>query len=198
MNGLRFLYGLDRLPTTLAADDPRLPAVDLGPSPLRLNSVALPVDAWGAGGGDQTADHAARMIALRSWLLAGCGDYNEPLRRGITQYLDAVESHVRQHRDHLAAGLALFHGLYRVEDWCWSALRPLPRAWWPRDGTWMRAELAFWNGNEVIAVRSRDFESGRLPAQFEYFWNGETLPVSPFRRAFPSGPGAASLKPSSP
>jgi hypothetical protein len=198
MNGLRLLYGLDRLPATLAADDPRLPAVDLGPSPLRLNSVPLPVDAWGATGGDRTADHAARMTALRSWLLAGCGDYNEPLRRGITRYLDAVETHVTLHRDDLATGIARFHGLYRVEDWCWSALRPLPRAWWRQNGTWMRAELAFWNGNEVIAVRSRDFESGRLPAQFEYFWNGETLPVSPFRRAFPSGPGAASLRPSSP
>jgi hypothetical protein len=198
MTGLRLLYGLDRLPTTLAADDLRLPAVDLTATPLRLNSVPLPVDAWGAIGGDRTADHAARMMALLSWLLAGCGDYNEPLRRGITRYLDAVEAHVTQHRDELAAGLARFHGLYRAEDWCWSALRPLPRAWWRRNGTWVRAELAFWDGNEVISMRSRDFDTDDLPIRFRHFWNGENLPVSPFRRPFPSALDAASLRPSSP
>ena len=198
MTGLRLLYGLDRLPSTLAADDPRLPAVDLNAAPLRLNSEPLPVDAWGAIGGDRTADHAARVMALRSWLLASCGDYYEPLRRGVTQYLDAVEAHVTDHRDDLSAGLARFRGLYRAEDWCWSALRPLPRAWWRRSGAWVRAELAFWDGNEVISMRSRDFDKNDLPIQFQHFWNGETLPVSPFRRPFPSGADVVSLKPSSP
>jgi hypothetical protein len=190
MTGMRLLYGLERLPGTLAADDARLPAVDLGRAPLRLNSVPLPVGSWDAD--------AARMATMRSWLLAGCGDYNEPLRRGIAQYLDAIEAHVTHHRDDLAAGLARFHGLYQVEDWCWSALRPLPRAWWRQNGTWLRAELAFWNGSEVIAMRSRDFESGQLPIQFQRFWNGEILPVSPFRRAFPSGLDLVPLRPSSP
>jgi hypothetical protein len=194
MTGLRLLYGLDRLPSTLAADDARLPAVDLGTAPLRLNSVPLPAAAWGAGG----ADHAARIVAVRSWLLASCGDYNGALRRGITHYLDAVAAHVTHHRDILATGLAPFQGLYRVEDWCWSALRPLPRAWWQRDGAWQRADLAFWNGSAVIAVRPQDFESGDLPVAFQHFWEDQTLPVSPFRRAFPAGPDEASLRPSSP
>jgi hypothetical protein len=184
MTAPRILYGLDRLPSTLADDDARLPAVDAGPAPLRLNSVPLPVDAWGA----READHAARMEAMRSWLLSACGDYNEALRRGITRYLDAVAAHVAQNRQTLAAGLARFHGLYRVEDWCWSALRPLPRAWWHQDGAWVRADLAFWNGNEIIAVGARDFETGDLPLPFQRFWNGETLPVSPFRRALPTWP----------
>ena len=135
---------------------------------------------------------------MRSWLLASCGDYNEALRRGVTHYLDAIVAHVTQNRETLAAGLARFHGLYQVEDWCWSALRPLPRAWWRQDGAWMRADLAFWNGNEVIAMRSRDFDTGELPLPFQDFWNGETLPVSPFRRAFPSGLDDVSLRPSSP
>lgn len=194
MTGPRILYGLDRLPSTLAADDDRLPAVVLGAAPLRLNSVPLPAAAWGAG----EADHAARKVALRAWLLASCGDYNEALRRGVTHYLDAIASHVTRHRDVLAAGLARFHGLYRVEDWCWSALRPLPRAWWRRDGAWVRADLAFWNGNAVIAMRSSDFGMGELPTPFQYFWNGETLPVSPFRRDFPPSPDGVSLRPSSP
>jgi hypothetical protein len=174
VTGQRILYGLDRLPGTLAADDVRLPAVDVGAAPLRLNSVPLPVDAWGDG--------ASRMSAMRAWLLASCGDYNATLRRGVGQYLDAVAAHVERHRDALAADLARFHGLYRAEDWCWSALRPLPRAWWRQDGGWARADLAFWNGHAVIEVHPRDF--GELPVPFQHFWNGETLPVSPFRRPF--------------
>jgi hypothetical protein len=139
-------------------------------------------------------DHAARMLAVRSWLLAGCGDYNAALRRGVTRYLDAVEAQVRDHRDALATDLARFHGLYRPEDWCWSALRPLPRAWWRHDDAWISAELAFWNGNEIIAMGARDFDAGELPVALRLFWTGETLPVSPFRRPFPSGSDMVSIR----
>jgi hypothetical protein len=180
---MRMLYGLDRLPTTLSADDPRLPAVDLGAAPLRLNSVALPTDAWGTGG----TDHVARMAAIRVWLLTGCGDYNEASRRAVARYLDAIAAHVTLHHDALAGGLARFHGLYQPHDWCWSALRPLPRAWWQRDGVWTRADLAFWDGNAVIEARAPDFATGDLPTAFRHFWHGEILPVSPFRRAVPDG-----------
>jgi hypothetical protein len=187
----RILYCLDRLPSTIAVDDTRLPAVDLGEAPLRLNTVPLPVAAWDAG----EADHATRMAIVRSWLLASCGDYNEALRRGVVQYLDAVAAHVTHHRDLLATNLARFHGLYQAEDWCWSALRPLPRAWWQQDGAWSRADLAFWNGNAVIGMRARDFAAGDLPVPFQHFWSGEVLPVSPFRRPIPGG---VSFRPSSP
>jgi hypothetical protein len=187
----RILHGLDRLPTTLADDDARLPAIDLDAAPLRLNSLPLPVAAWGAG----EADHAARMLAMRSWLLASCGDYNVALRRGVTGYLDAIAAHVTHHRDDLATSLTRFHGLYQVDDWCWSALRPFPRAWWRQDGTWVHADLAFWTGDTVITMPPRDFDTGKLPVPFQHFWTGETLPVSPFRRILPDG---LSLRPSSP
>jgi hypothetical protein len=195
MTVLRILYGLDHLPSTLAVDDPRLPGVNPGPAPLRLNSVPLPI----AVQADHPAsDHAARMATVLAWLLAGCGDYNEPLRRGVTHYLDAIAAHVTHHRDILAVGLARFGGLYRPEDWFWSALRPLPRAWWRQDGALLHADLAFWNGDTVIAMHPRDFDSGKLPLSFEHFWNRETLPVSPFRRPFPAMPDELSLRPSSP
>jgi hypothetical protein len=194
MGRQRILFGLDRLPATLAADDPRLPAVHVGPAPLRLNSLPLPAEAWDAG----CADHAARMAAVRFWLLAGCGDYNVALRRGVARYLDAVECHIAQYGDALEAELARYHGLYRPQDWCWSALRPLPRAWWQHDGAWVHADLAFWDGNAVVSMPAREFETGVLPVPFQRFWIGESLPVSPFRRAFPAGPDAVSLIPSSP
>jgi hypothetical protein len=190
----RLLYGLQRLPTTLAADDPRLPAVNAGETPLRLNSVPLPAAAWGSG----TPDHAVRMTAMQSWLLDSCGDYDAGLRRAVTRYLDAVATHIQQHHNALAALLAPFDGLYRVEDWCWSALRPLPRAWWQQNGAWQCSDLAFWDGIAVIAMRPQDFESDELPAPFQYFWTGQTLPVSPFRRIFPAGPDGVFLRPSSP
>jgi hypothetical protein len=191
---LRLLYGLDRLPRTLSADDARLPAVDLGAAPLRLNSVPLPVAAWGSG----TPDHAARMTAMRSWLLASCGDYNRVLHHAITSYLDAVAVHVAHNHDTLAAGLAPYQGLYQVEDWCWSAPRPLPRAWWRQDGAWMQADLAFWIGDTVIALPPGDLGGSDLPPAFQHFWQDQILPVSPFRRAFPAGPDDAALRASFP
>jgi hypothetical protein len=194
MTGLRILYGLDRVPATLSADDSRLPAVQTGTAPLRLNSLPLLVEAWDA----RCPDHAAQMAALCSWLLAGCGDYNVVLRRCVTRYLDAIESHITQYGDALAADLAQFHGLYQPHDWCWSALRPLPRAWWQQDGAWLHGDLAFWDGNAVITVQPKDFATGALPVPLQHFWTGQTLPVSPFRRAFPAGPAAISLTPSSP
>jgi hypothetical protein len=194
MTGLRILHGLDRLPGSIAADDPRLPSTGVSTAPLRLNSQPLPADAWPA----DEIGHATRMAAMRAWLLAGCGDYNGALRRCVTRYLDAIETHVARHRDGLASGLARFQGLYTADDWCWSALRPLPRAWWLQDGAWMRADLAFWDGNSVIAMGARDFDTGELPVPFQKFWIGETLPISPFRRAFPSGTGIVSLRPSFP
>jgi hypothetical protein len=125
------------------------------------------------------------MAAMRTWLLAGCGDYNQALQRGITRYLDAIAAHVAHHRGDLSAALTRFHGLYRPEDLCWSALRPLPRAWWRGDGVWQHAELAFWNGDAVIAMRPSDFDAGALTPGLQHFWAGEILPVSPFRREFP-------------
>jgi hypothetical protein len=169
---MRILFGLERLPRTLAADDPRLPSVLVGDAPLRLNTEPIPPAYWGHG-----EDHAARWSALHTWLLASCGDYNVALRRAVGRYLDAVSAHVEQHRAELAAGLAVYAGLYRVEDWCWSALRPLPRAWWQEGGEWRHADLAFWDGARVIGL-----EAGVLPE----FWLGQTLPVSPFRRTIPS------------
>ena len=141
---MRMLYGLDRLPGTLSADDPRLPAVELGAAPLRLNTVPLPPDAWGTG----AADHAARMAALRTWLLASCGDYNEASRRGVTRYLDAVAAHVARHRDVLSRRSGAVPRAVSHARLVLVGVRPLPRAWWRRDGAWVRADLAFWDGGD--------------------------------------------------
>ena len=105
--------------------------------------------------------------------------------------------------------LQRYDGLYAPEDWLWSALRPLPRAWLPTASGMVPADVAFWDGAQVIAV---DFDgklqaeglaicrvtpavlAGEplsllrlLPQSFRCFWRGQTLPVSPFRQPIPSG-----------
>lgn len=172
MIGTRLLYGLDRIPTTLAPDDPRLPSVVLTENPLRLNSIPLPSFAWGD---DPT--HAGRMRAMETWLKSHCGDYNVALHRFIDCYLDTVMNAIAEHRPAIAADLARFWGLYRAEDWFWSALRPFPRAWWRTDDTWQHEDIAFWDGTRIIGLRQSDStpDLGR-------FWEIEALPSSPFRR----------------
>ena len=165
---MRVLYGLDRIPCSLSPDDPRLPSVALGAEPLRLNTIASPLAAWSEVAPD------AHWIALEAWLVAQCGDYNKGVRRSVTRYLAEVSARVQDCRGTLEAGLAPYGGLYRAHDWRWSALRPLPRAWWQDDGIWHRADIAYWDGARLIVD---DLRVGD-------FWVGETLPRSPFRRVF--------------
>ncbi len=163
---MRVLYGLDRLPRSVPPDDPRLPGIDLGPAPLRLNSLPI-APAILAEAGDT---HAGRLAAMEGWLLAQCGDYAVGRRRFVRDYLAAITAEMARHHDTLAAWLAAYDGLYAVEDWTWSALRPLPRAWTEAG----MMEVAFWDG---VALQP----DGALAA----FWEGEALPKSPFRLPAP-------------
>ncbi len=160
---MRLLYGLERLPVTMAGDDPRLPGVEVGARPLRLHSVAAPEAAWPA-----TRDFEACWAAYGVWLQGACGAYRVAPRRFIARYLERVVAEVLAHRDEIEASLAPYDGLYRVTDMCWSAWRPLPLAWGPEG----RVEMGFWNGTALVAADA-------FP---ERFWEGEVLPVSPFRR----------------
>ena len=177
----RILYGLDRLPRSLAHDDPRLPGVVTGPA-LRLNTERMPPAAWPDG-----ADHATRWAALHTWLLAACGPYNAPARRFVDRYLTSVTAHVARHRDELDAALVRFDGLYAAQDWAWSALRPLPRAWVPSSGGHTPADIAFWDGTRVVPVALAGLPEGDLveevlPVSFRRFWDRITLPSGPFWR----------------
>ena len=144
---MRVLYGLERLPRSLSLDDPRLPGVELGAAPLRLNTDPVPAAVLAEAG----EGHAARLAAMEAWLQSFCGDYAAAPRRFIADYLAFIAGELDRHRDALAAGLARFDGLYAVEDWTWSALRPLPRAWLGG----VRLAMAFWDGREIIGTRPR-------------------------------------------
>src|SRR5689334_14617977 len=116
---MRLCYGLERLPAGLSSDDARLPSVVLGPAPLRLNSEPLPPSFFP----QQDDSDAVRIRALTDWLNAACGDYAPLRRRFVTFYLAFVGAHLERHREALAARLHRFDGLYRPEDFFWSALR---------------------------------------------------------------------------
>ncbi len=168
---MRVLYGLERLPRSLSADDPRLPCVELGAAPLRLNSHEVPAAVLAEAG----EGHSARVAAMTSWLQSLCGDYAAASRRFVAEYMAFIAAELDRRRDALAAGLARYDGLYAVEDWTWSALRPLPRAWIGRE----RIAMAFWDGQAVVAV---DPANPVLSGIFREFWEAEVLPRSPFRR----------------
>ncbi len=144
----RILFGLDRLPRTMDADDPRLPGVPAEGGMLRLNTEPLPAAAMAGVAGD----HAARLAALRRWLEGLCGEYAAVRRRFVALYCEMVSAAVAARREELAAGLARFDGLYAPEDWVWSAPRPLPRAWVPGAGGLVFAEVAFRLAEGPVAV----------------------------------------------
>ena len=201
----RIPFGLDRLPRTLRLDDPRLPGVVVGGDRLRLNTEPLPVEAMALAVGD----HAARVVAMRQFLRGLCGDYATQRVRFVEHYLDCMAAHLAAHRDALARDLQRYDGLYAPEDWLWSALRPLPRAWLPTGAGMALVDFAFWDGAQAIAidVGGSQREAGMivcriapdvltcdplallkvLPDGFRCFWSGQTLPASPFRRPIPGG-----------
>jgi len=200
---LRIPFGLDRLPR-----DPTLRSVEVGASPLRLNTEPVPPDVMPLA----TGDHAARVTAARAWLESLCGDYAPLRRQFVTAYFRFAASMIDVHRTELLARLQHCHGLYTPDDFLWSALRPLPRGWVAVDERRLPADMVFWDGVQPIAIElaARDTDRQRallaahvatlriepsafdrldaiLPSGFHRFWDGETLPSSPFRRPIPQG-----------
>jgi hypothetical protein len=201
---LRIPFGLDRLPR-----DPMLRSVEVGRAPLRLNTEPMPADAMPVA----TGDHAARVAAALAWLESLCGDYAPLRRQFIGAYFRFTAAVIDAHRTELVARLRPYDGLYAPEDFLWSALRPLPRGWVPARDRWLPADMVFWDGTQAIAIElaARDTDRQKallaagvatlrieptafdrldamLPRGFHRFWDGETLPSSPFRRAIPTCP----------
>jgi hypothetical protein len=205
-------FGLDRLPRTIALDDPRLRCVEVGNDRLRLNTKPVPADAMPLAIGD----HAARVAAATAWLMSLCGDYAPLQRQFIPAYFNFIAAQIDAHRAELAERLKPYDGLYAPEDFLWSALRPLPRGWVPAQGGLLPADTVFWDGVQSIAIEvsARETDKQRalqaagvtvhliepnmlsgdpvhlgqiLPENFRRFWDGQRLPSSPFRRPIPRG-----------
>ncbi len=145
---MRIPYGLDRLPRSIALDDPRLRCAEVGREPLRLNSEPVPADAMPLAIGD----HAARVTAAQEWLEGLCGDYAPLRRQFIAAYFRCIAAQIEAHRDELAERVKPYDGLYTPEDFLWSAPRPLPRGWVPVGDALLPADVVFWDGARAIAI----------------------------------------------
>jgi hypothetical protein len=208
---LRIPYGLGRLPR-----DPTLRSVEVGDLPLRLNTDPIPADAMPLA----TGDHSARVAAALAWLDGLCGEYAPLRRQFVAAYFRFIAGTIDAHRAELAERLRQYDSLYAPEDFLWSALRPLPRGWVPVGEHWLPADMVFWDGVRAIVLElgARDSDRQRallaagvdtlrigpadfdrlgaiLPGGFHRFWDGETLPSSPFRRPIPALPVIATSKP---
>jgi hypothetical protein len=207
---LRIPFGLERLPRTTDANDPRLPGTVVSTYKLRLNSEPLPQDVVTQA----STDHAARIDTVTRWLAGLCGDYNQNRPRFIAAYFRSIIAHLNTHGDELVERLRRYDGLFQPHDWLWSSLRPLPRAWLPVEGRLLNCDFAFWDGERAIAVELAGQDTARaqalraaglevlciapgmlngdvlraLPEAFRWFWRDEVLPSSPFRRPIPDLP----------
>jgi hypothetical protein len=207
---MRIPFGLERLPRTTDTNDPRVPGVVVSAHKLRLNSEPLPQDAVVQA----STGHATRIETVMRWLDGLCGDYNPNRQRFIAAYFRSMIGHLNTYGDELVDRLRRYDGLFQPHDWLWSALRPLPRAWLPVEGRLLPCDFAFWDGERAFAVElaAQDTERtqvlratglevrciapgvlngdvlGALPDAFRWFWRGEVLPSSPFRRPIPDLP----------
>ena len=111
------------------------------------------------------------------------------------------------------SALKPYDGLYAPEDFLWSALRPLPRGWVPvggsvaagrhgvlgrdagdrrrtlRAGDWTGRRRCWRPGIAVYRIEPGMFDRLRwriAELSFLRFWQGQALPSSPFRRAYPA------------
>jgi len=103
-------------------------------------------------------DGAAQLAFLRDHLIGLCDPWAAHQRRFIERYVGFVAWRVAGLGDALGARLARFGDLYRIEDFSFAALRPLPRAHLRRaDGAgWIATDFAFWTGDTVIALDIAD------------------------------------------
>jgi hypothetical protein len=209
---LRIPYGLDRLPRSIALDDPRLRCAVVDDEPLRLNTHPVPQDAMPL----TTGDHAARVAAAIEWLGGLCGDYAPLRRQFVAAYFRAIATQLEAKRAELVERLKPYDGLYAPEDFLWSALMPLPRGWASVGERLLPADIVFWDGTRLIAIElaaraterekalraagvfvhriepgvlaSDSMQLGQfIPVRCQRFWEDQRLPSSPFRRPIPLG-----------
>ncbi|MFD2031886.1 hypothetical protein ACFSKM_19190 [Ancylobacter dichloromethanicus] len=106
----------------IAADFP-FALVDRSGGPLRLNNCGLDLPA--AGAFEAEAPLAGRLAAHLARL---SGQWNLMGARFVQRYFDFLAHRIATHRGQLEARLAPFDGLFRAEDFLYSAPVPLPRA----------------------------------------------------------------------
>lgn len=127
--------------------------------PLRLNSEAFSVAP------NFNAPQGASPLAFVSdHLKSFCRSWDKLSLRFLDGYFEHIANMLDGHRDEITTKLAPFAGLYAVEDWAFSAPKPLPRAhlYAPRDrgapwntNDFVQVDFAFWLGERMVAALSQ-------------------------------------------
>ena len=154
----RIPYGCARVPP-----DGAIAQVAIDPArrkPLRLNDAgwrfAEPPDPA------RLADPAAALGFLCDHTKRLCDPWAAHQGRFVDAYFAFVAHAVARDAARLEARLAPFDDLYRVADFCFAALRPLPRAHVADDAGWIAVDFAFWTGAALVAL---DIADGRRTAR---------------------------------
>ena len=143
----------------IAADFP-FALIDRPGTPLRINNCGLEMPA--SGPFDAEASPAERVAAHLTRLN---GQWNLMGGRFIERYFAFLTHQIAGHRPALEARLEKFDGLFRADDFIYSAPIPLPRAFLhaPEPGVadkgadgFVQVDFAFWFSGAPVAV---------LPAQ---------------------------------
>ena len=126
---------------------------------LRLNSAGwmnLPAEIMAT-----LRTHAALKDYCRSRIQKKASIFDRPLQDFLTNYLDVVETEVRDHANDLPGGPSWDAALYDTADWFFSAFLPLPNAHLrlteeEREETGaepiIRFDVLFWTGASLVAV----------------------------------------------
>jgi len=125
-------------------------------APLRLNTMRWafpePPDLIRLTGA------AERLDFLRDHLISLCGLWDKLPRAFLDVYFRYVSDCIERNRAALATRAETHGGLFRPEDWSYSALCPLPRARLPAN-TESPVDFAFWTGNTLYAINIAGLET---------------------------------------
>ena len=128
--------------------------------PLRLNSEAL-----NAAPNSNAPQGAAPLNRIKDRLKSFCRPWDRLSLQFLDGYFEHIANMLRVHQGAITTKLAPFLGLYAVEDWAFSAPKPLPRAHlyasrntgrtrWDMDD-FVQVDFAFWLGDRMVAVLSQ-------------------------------------------
>ena len=129
--------------------------VDAG-KPLRLNGGCYEFAGQPPLG--ELRDAAAQLGFLRVHLQRYCSLWGRGQKLFLDRYFEFIAARVEHDSDDLKAKIAEFGSLYRYQDWVFSGLRPLPRAWLNATAgaydpaAMIGVDFAFWTGGEIVAV----------------------------------------------
>ena len=102
------------------------------------------------------AGSGAALGVLREHLKRLCDPWAASQGRFVDGYFAVLAARVAQAAPALRARLARFGDLYRIEDFGFSALAPLPRAHLADADGWIAVDSAFWTGAALVAIDIAD------------------------------------------